>query len=138
MKKICERISLFKNTANLKKENFEVKLGTWSKKIQPNCQMIPILTIFQREGYIREFNMKSTKNFYSIIVHLKYNKEGTCAIRSIFPITTPGRTAYARSSSLWQPRGTNGLFIVSTSKGRYTDLEARRLSLGGKLILGLF
>lgn len=138
MKKICERINRFKNAAKLKKKKFEITLGTYSKKVEPDSQIIQILTILQREGYIREFNIINKSNLYSVLVHLKYNKEGTCSVRSIFPVTTPGRVRYTKSTSLWQPIGTNGLFLISTSKGRYSDLEARRLSLGGKIILGLF
>lgn len=99
--------------------------------------LLRILAILKREGYLRFYRIRTVGRCVSVTVFLKYTAQGVPAIRSIFPVSTPGRPVYVTTSSLWQPLSTTGTFILSTSRGLITDREARRLAIGGHLILGV-
>lgn len=49
-------------------------------------------------------------------------------------ISTPGQRIYAGADSLPRTQGGFGVTIVSTSKGLYTDKQARKEHLGGEVI----
>jgi ribosomal protein S8 len=44
---------------------------------------------------------------------------------------------YLPSSALWQSRGHQGLFLISTPAGILTDANARRRNLGGEVLIGI-
>ena len=110
------------------------------------------LSILQREGYIRSFNFSIIKRFvkrkkisYSgvevnslyLTINLKYDSVGNSVIYTIFRASTPARRVFITSKSFWQPQTFSGIFVVSTSRGIITDIEARSLNLGGELLFGV-
>jgi len=101
---------------------------------------IKILKILYKEGYIRgyvsRYNTLTKKNESQIL--LKYNLRGEPIIKNLKKISTPGRRIYISIKTLWQPQSTTGLYIISTTKGYLTDVEARRLNVGGELLLHIW
>lgn len=99
-----------------------------------------ILKILYKEGYIRGykqyFNVEKKKNIIKVL--LKYNIRGEPIIKKLFSISTPGRRIFISIETLWQAQSSTGLYILSTSKGYLTDIEARRLNVGGELLLGIW
>ncbi len=110
------------------------------------------LELLRREGYIRAFNFSMVKRrnqnkvgyaFRSdvcavyLTIYLKYDAIGNSAIRSIFRTSTSGRRVSISARSFWQPQASSGIFVLSTSQGLRTDVEARRRNLGGELFFGV-
>jgi small subunit ribosomal protein S8 len=97
-----------------------------------------ILDVMLREGFIEKFEVvkepDSKHNFLSVT--LKYVK-GSPVIREISRISKPGRRIYSRSDTLPQVLKGLGVSIVSTSKGLFTDEEAREKKLGGEIICNI-
>lgn len=90
----------------------------------------------EREGFIASYEVVKESNFEELKVNLKY-VHGTPVIREIRRISKPGRRIYSRFESL--PRVLNGLgiSIISTSKGIFSDNEARDKKLGGEIICNI-
>lgn len=101
---------------------------------------VGVLEILSNEGYIRGFREVyfSHKNISYLQVFLKYGPQGEPAIRSIFRVSTPGRRFYSATRSLWQPKGTMGIFLLSTPRGLLTDRDARRHNVGGEVLFGIY
>ena len=99
-----------------------------------------VLTILVKEGYIRGFSEGSgdSKTGFSVCVFLKYNSTGVPVIQSIFRVSKPTRRVYVSLKTLWKPKGTGGIFILSTTKGLMVDYEARQLNLGGEVLCGVY
>lgn len=99
-----------------------------------------VLDILQGEGFIYGYQewMDLESNEKTIKVILKYNSSGVPAINNIFRISSPGRRVYVSTKTLWKPKSTMGVFILSTPKGFYTDRDARFFNLGGELICGIY
>jgi Ribosomal protein S8 len=90
----------------------------------------------EREGFIASYEVVKDSTFEELKVNLKY-VHGTPVIREIRRISKPGRRIYSRFESL--PRVLNGLgiSIISTSKGIFSDNEARDKKLGGEIICNI-
>ncbi len=113
-----------------------IKNGFLAKKtkiIQPNSKKsINILNILINEGFIKTYKINS-KN--QIEVFLKY-KNNNSVINEIKRISKPGRRFHIKNKDLYIKK--SGFYILSTSLGIMTDLEAKRLNIGGELICKIF
>lgn len=114
----------------------KIKNGFLSKKtriIQQNSkQCINILNILVNEGFIKTYKINS-KN--QIEVYLKYKKNKS-VIKEIKRISKPGKRLYFKNKDLYSKK--HGFYILSTSLGILTDLEAKKLNVGGELICKIF
>lgn len=108
-------------------------LAKKTKIIQPNSkQSINILNILVNEGFIKTFKINS-KN--QIEVYLKY-KNNNSVINQIQRISKPGKRLHIKNKDLYIKK--QGFYILSTSLGIITDLEAKKLNIGGELICKIF
>jgi small subunit ribosomal protein S8 len=97
-----------------------------------------VLTVLEREGYIRGFENAEVKPGISELrIELKYH-DGTPVIREITRVSKPGRRVYAKIKDL--PRVYNGLgiSILSTPQGVMSDAEARAANVGGEVLCQVF
>jgi small subunit ribosomal protein S8 len=97
-----------------------------------------VLTVLEREGYIRGFETAEVSpGIAEIRIELKYH-DGTAVIREITRVSKPGRRVYAKIKDL--PRVYNGLgiSILSTPQGVMSDAEARAANIGGEVLCQVF
>jgi small subunit ribosomal protein S8 len=97
-----------------------------------------VLTVLEREGYIRGFERTESRPGVSEIrIELKYH-DGAAVIREITRVSKPGRRVYAKIKDL--PRVYNGLgiSILSTPQGVMSDAEARAANVGGEVLARVF
>lgn len=124
---IAELLTKIRNAKNAHKPT--VTVSTTNMKTA-------ILSLLQREGYIREFTINKLENNKSeTVIKLKYNKTTKeCSIHGLRQISKPGLRIYVPAEKL--PKVINGLgvAIISTSKGILTDKQARELNVGGEVI----
>ena len=114
----------------------KIKNGFLSKKtkiIQQNSkQSINILNILVNEGFIKSYKINS-KNQIEVFLKYKNNKS---VINEIKRISKPGKRFYLKNKDLYIKK--QGFYILSTSLGILTDLEAKKLNVGGELICKIF
>jgi len=97
-----------------------------------------VLTVLEREGYIRGFEIEEiSTGIAEIRIALKYH-DGAPVIREITRVSKPGRRVYAKIKDL--PRVYNGLgiSILSTPQGVMSDAEARAANVGGEVLAQVF
>ena len=99
--------------------------------------MLTILTILRNNGVIRAFSYLPSKDKNKFVIYIKYDQIGNNVIRSIFNVSKPSRKLYVSSKALWQPQSTTGFFVLSTSYGIITDIDARRYNVGGCILFGI-
>ena len=116
----------------------KIKNGYLSNKsiiIQQNSkQCINILNLFIKEGFIKSYKL-SKKNTNQLEIFLKY-KNNKSIISEIKRISKPGRRFYIKNKDLYIKK--KGFYILSTSNGVVTDLQAKKLNIGGELICKVF
>ncbi len=114
----------------------KIKNGFLSKKtkiIQQNSkQSINILNILVNEGFIKSYKINS-KNQIEVFLKYKNNKS---VINEIKRISKPGKRLYLKNKDLYIKK--QGFYILSTSLGILTDLEAKKLNVGGEFICKIF
>lgn len=114
----------------------KIKNGYLAKKSkivqQKSKQNINILNILVKEGFIKSYKINS-KN--QLDIYLKYRKNKAVIIE-IKRLSKPGKRLYITNKDLYKNK--KGFYIISTSVGILTDLQAKKLNVGGELICKIF
>lgn len=103
--------------------------------IYPKSKMkAAILETLKREGFIEDFSVEDGVKG-KIIVSLKYTPEGESVITDLQKISKLSRRVYVDREKIPRVRNGLGIAVLSTSKGILSDREARRLRVGGEVLL---
>lgn len=94
-----------------------------------------IADIFKAEGYIKDCEFIDDGKQGIIRIYLKYGPNKEKVITGLKRISKPGLRVYAKKDQVPRVLGGLGTAVISTSKGIMTDKEARKLGLGGEVIL---
>ena len=92
---------------------------------------LSVLKVLQDYGYVQ--NVQKTADGKTLTVGLVYEK-GVPALTEIKRISTPGRRQYADIGALKKIENPLGFYIISTSKGIKTHIEAQKTRMGGELL----
>lgn len=110
----------------------KINNGYLSKKtkiIQHNSkQSINILNILIKEGFIKSYKLTKQNQ---LNIYLKY-KQNQPIINQIKRLSKPSRRIYFKNKDLYKKM--NGFYILSTSIGILTDIQAKKLNVGGEAI----
>ena len=93
-----------------------------------------ILRVLKEQGYIVDFLAEMEEEHGILKVELKYGPDGEKIIRVIQRISTPGKRVYSGASDLPDVLDGLGISIVSTSKGVLSNIEAKKLRVGGEIL----
>ncbi len=100
-----------------------------------NRLKIEVARVLKQEGFVRDYNGFNTeKGMKRIGVELKYDKKGASVIRGIQRISKPGLRKYVGYKDLDTVLNGQGIAIVSTSQGVFTDAECREKKIGGEVL----
>jgi len=122
---IADMIIRIKNAIAVKKTTVEVRYSKLKEEI---------LKIFKKKGVIKDFEKieEGKKSFLRIT--LNYPAKYTNFKR----ISKPGRRIYIKAKDIQLVKQGYGFGIISTSKGIFTESEAKKQNLGGEYILEVF
>ncbi len=93
--------------------------------------LVEILKVFQKEGYLGEFEVVKDERGGKIEVNLK-NRINECGV--IKPRFAVRKDELARWEKRFLPARDFGVLVMSTSKGVMTQKEALSKGLGGRLL----
>jgi small subunit ribosomal protein S8 len=110
-------------------------IGKPSVAMPASKQKLAIAKVLKDEGYIVDFYLEQESKPTLVIV-LKY-VGGESVIKEIRRISRPGLRHYAHTDKLPKVLGGLGVAIVSTSSGLMTDRQARKLNVGGEVLLSV-
>ena len=110
--------------SNIKNGYFSKKSKIRQLKTKPILQL---LNIFIQEGWIQGYQIEDPQSPW-LWIYLKAQPP----FRQIQRISKPGRRVYIQTKDLFQK--TQGIYLISTSQGIMTDLEAKQKNLGGEFI----
>ena len=121
---IVDMLTRIRNALTAKHETVEIPASKMKKAIPD---------ILLNEGYISNVEVKNDDVQGSIVVTLKYSKDGN-VISGLKRISKPGLRVYAKSNEIPKVLNGLGIAILSTSKGIMTDKQARANNLGGEVL----
>ena len=99
-----------------------------------------ILRVLKEQGYITEYHAEMDEPAgkrgpkATLRVELKYGPDGEKVIQHIQRVSTPGRRSYCRAKELPAVLDGLGISVVSTSKGVMSNIEAKKLGVGGEVL----
>jgi len=113
-----------------------IKNGYLSKKTkiyQRNTKQNKVfLNLLIKEGFIKSYRILSKIN---LEIFLKY-KNNKPVLTNIIRISKPGRRIYIKNKDLFRKQ--HQFYFLSTSQGIVTNLQAKKLNLGGEVICKIF
>ncbi|MFM8262491.1 MAG: 30S ribosomal protein S8 [Pirellula sp.] len=93
-----------------------------------------VADVLKREGYIWDYSEVEATPGKNLRIELKYGPNGEKVIQSVRRVSKPGRRVYVKCTELRPVLNGLGISIVSTSKGVFSDREARQHKLGGEVL----
>jgi small subunit ribosomal protein S8 len=122
---IADMLTRIRNGVRARKERVEI----------PGSRLkTQIAELLKKEGFIRDYTVKSDGARTTLVVQLKYTPDGEPVIRHIERVSKPGRRIYAPVEELLPIKRGLGTAIVSTSQGLLPDRECRKRRIGGEVI----
>jgi small subunit ribosomal protein S8 len=122
---IADMLTRIRNGVRARKERVEI----------PGSRLkTQIAELLKKEGFIRDYTVKSDGARTTLVVQLKYTPDGEPVIRHIERVSKPGRRIYAPVEELRPVKRGLGTAIVSTSQGLLPDRECRKRRIGGEVI----
>ena len=122
---IADMLTRIRNGVRARKERVEI----------PGSRLkTQIAELLKKEGFIRDYTVKSDGARSTLVVQLKYTPDGEPVIRHIERVSKPGRRIYAPVEELRPVKRGLGTAIVSTSQGLLPDRECRKRRIGGEVI----
>lgn len=94
-----------------------------------------VVDVLRREGYVEDARVaEGVVGRPMIRIYLKYDGDGNPVISSIGRISRPGRREYRGVGELPKVLNGLGIAVLSTSRGVFSDREARAAGVGGELL----
>ena len=123
---IADMLTRIRNAQTARHESVTIETSKMKKTIAQ---------ILLDEGYIAAFDeVENAGKNKNLVISLKYVNKNQKVITGLKRISKPGRRIYASCEELPKVLGGLGIVIVSTSKGVMTDIEARKLGIGGEVL----
>lgn len=96
---------------------------------------LAIASILKDEGFIEDFEIYTENLHNYLLISLKYKgKARKSVISKIERISKPGLRVYTSAKKLPRVLGNLGIAIISTSQGVMTNLDAKKLGIGGEIL----
>lgn len=99
---------------------------------------LEILDALSRAGYLESVTRKGRGVRRIIEVKLKYDDGGTPSIAGIKFVSRPSRRLFAGYREIKRSHQGYGNFLISTSGGIMTDVEARKKKVGGQVLFEIW
>lgn len=98
---------------------------------------IEIARVLQEEGYIIEYDVSDDKTKPQLTLTLK-RYQSRPVIEKLKRVSRPGLRIYRGHKDIPKIGGGYGVAIVSTSRGVMSDRAARKLKVGGEVLLTVY
>ena len=96
-----------------------------------------ILSQLKKTNYISDYKVEPAKP--RDILHVTINKPGqNSVISEITRMSKPGRRMYVGVEDIPKIKSGRGIVLISTSKGVISGQEAKKLRLGGELLIKVY
>ncbi len=122
---IADLLTRIRNANTVKHEVLEVPSSTLKKAIA---------NILVKEGYLKNVEEYEDSSINMLRITMKYGQNKTRVITGLKRISKPGLRVYCKSDEIPKVLNGLGIAILSTSKGIFTDKEARNYGVGGEVL----
>lgn len=122
---LADMLTRIRNAGMVKFETVEMPLS----KVKTG-----VAAILKKEGFINDFQVIDTDTQGVLRIEMKYDQNNERIITNLKRVSKPGRRIYVKHDHIPKVMSGLGISIISTSKGIFTDKEARAMKIGGELL----
>ncbi|OGQ85569.1 MAG: 30S ribosomal protein S8 [Deltaproteobacteria bacterium RIFOXYD12_FULL_56_24] len=122
---LADMLTRIRNAGMVKFETVEMPLS----KVKTG-----VAAILKKEGFINDFQVLDTDTQGVLRIEMKYDQNNERIITNLKRVSKPGRRIYVKHDQIPKVMSGLGIAIISTSKGIFTDKEARAMKIGGELL----
>ena len=124
---IADMLTRIRNAVRVERRYVDVPLSQLKRGVAE---------VLKREGYIWDFEEQQVEGEPAkrLRIELKYGPNGERVIQEIKRVSKPGCRVYSKSRDLRPVLNGLGIYIISTSRGVFSDREARQHKLGGEVL----
>ena len=126
---IADFLTRIRNALNANKRWVDIPSSNIKKRIA---------FVLKEEKYIKDFFFIKDRDFITIRIFLKYDRNGKSVIEKISRCSRPGQRIYVGSKEIPRVLDGLGVSILSTSKGVVSNKSAVRFGVGGELLCEVF
>lgn len=128
MDAISDLLIRIKNASDAGKDMVTVPYSTMKESI---------LTVLQKEGFVKDVEKKGKKIQKFIDIGLIYDEYGP-RVKGIARISKLSKRQYSGYKELKSIKQGHGLTLLTTPKGIMTDAEARKQKVGGEVLFKIW
>lgn len=122
---LADMLTRIRNAGMVKFETVEMPLS----KVKTG-----VAAILKKEGFISDYQVLDTDTQGVLRIDMKYDQNNERIITNLKRVSKPGRRIYVKHDQIPKVMSGLGIAIISTSKGIFTDKEARAMKIGGELL----
>lgn len=122
---LADMLTRIRNAGMVKFETVEMPLS----KVKTG-----VAAILKKEGFINDYQVLDTDTQGVLRISMKYDQNNERIITNLKRVSKPGRRIYVKHDQIPKVMSGLGIAIISTSKGIFTDKEARAMKIGGELL----
>ena len=120
---LADMLTRIRNAGMVKFETVEMPLS----KVKTG-----VAAILKKEGFINDYQVLDTDTQGVLRIEMKYDQNNERIITNLKRVSKPGRRIYVKHDQIPKVMSGLGIAIISTSKGIFTDKEARAMKIGGE------
>lgn len=123
---IADMITRIRNAQMVKKSTVKVPFSKLKMEI---------LKVLKKYGYITDFTKVGREPKRMIEIILAYDENNNPKITEIKRISKPSQRVYKKAKEIYPARNGLGIYVISTPKGVLSDREAKKMNVGGEILL---
>jgi small subunit ribosomal protein S8 len=123
---IADMLTRIRNALRVRSTSVDVNASRFAQAVAE---------VLRREGYVEDIRRaEGSDGRPKLRIYLKYDDDGNPVISSIGRVSRPGRRAYRGVRELPKVLNGLGIAVLSTSRGVFSDREARAQGVGGEIL----
>lgn len=114
-----------------------ILVGKTEIRVPTSKLKVAVIEGLKKAGYIDNFEVEAAKprNY----LHVTINAAGSAPrINAIEKVSKPGRRVYVAADEIPKIKSGRGIVLISTSKGIMSGSEAKKLRLGGEILVKVY
>ena len=123
---VADMLTRVRNAIRVRSSSVDVNASRFVKSVAE---------VLRREGYVEDIRpAEGADGRPRLRIYLKYDGDGNPVISSIGRVSRPGRREYRGVRQLPKVLNGLGIAVLSTSRGVFSDREARAQGVGGEIL----
>jgi small subunit ribosomal protein S8 len=111
------------------------RIGSKSTSMPASRMKVGIAAVLKEEGFIDGFSVEQATPSSVLKIELRYGPDGEQVIRAIDRISKPGCRVYMAATEVPSVLRGMGSYVLSTNQGIVSDRTARKINVGGEVLL---